>query len=372
MLKRLLMVLVIALLIGCNQKGKEHTNYEKRIVDGVENVINNSQPLYAEFKLDTTLTTTINYGDSNLTIPIKNVSDISVDSKGNIFILDGVESKIHKFNSEGKYIKHFGRNGSGPGEFSYCYSMLLKKDSIYLPNRMLNNIITFNSDGNFCGNMTFNDGKIPDQLFTLGDNYVGSNCRIDYIKGTPKSIKNLQIYDKNLKPIKTIFNLDSERDFTKPFNPTDDNILCATNDKDIIIGHNSDEKYQIDIYDREGNLKQVIRKKFRKILMSKKEIERLNTMYYYNIVSQGKKVEIKFKAKYKKAFRSLSSDKHGRIWVYPARDHKVIEHGEKGYYDIFEDGVNIARATIDKRVLFKNDKIIIQNGEKSIIRVYNY
>ena len=56
--------------------------------------------------------------------------DVTVDSEGNIYILDIGNQRILKFNEKGKFIWEAGRKGQGPGEFQsrpshYTYSIKL-------------------------------------------------------------------------------------------------------------------------------------------------------------------------------------------------------------------------------------------------------
>lgn len=46
-------------------------------------------------------------------------SGLALDSQGNIFILDTGNHRVQKFSPEGIYMATFGRQGQGPGEFSY-------------------------------------------------------------------------------------------------------------------------------------------------------------------------------------------------------------------------------------------------------------
>ena len=44
-------------------------------------------------------------------------SDVAVDAQGNIYILDAGNTRIQKFDQDGKYLATIGRKGQGPGEF---------------------------------------------------------------------------------------------------------------------------------------------------------------------------------------------------------------------------------------------------------------
>ena len=49
--------------------------------------------------------------------PLNQPSAVSVDPKKRIWVLDGVNSRVVGFSSQGKYLTQFGRKGSNPGEF---------------------------------------------------------------------------------------------------------------------------------------------------------------------------------------------------------------------------------------------------------------
>jgi sugar lactone lactonase YvrE len=44
---------------------------------------------------------------------------LALDSRGNLYILDTGNHRVQKFSPEGRYLASFGRQGQGPGDFSY-------------------------------------------------------------------------------------------------------------------------------------------------------------------------------------------------------------------------------------------------------------
>ena len=59
---------------------------------------------------------------------IGKINDIQVDSKGQIYISDGISSYIYLYNSKGQMIKKFGGKGDAPGEYMYIWGMQLKEN----------------------------------------------------------------------------------------------------------------------------------------------------------------------------------------------------------------------------------------------------
>jgi hypothetical protein len=74
--------------------------------------------------------------------------DISLDSSGNMYIVDNANCRIQKFNSEGKYLTTMGRPGQGPGEFQSPISIDIdSKDFLYIADTPQRKIHILTPDG---------------------------------------------------------------------------------------------------------------------------------------------------------------------------------------------------------------------------------
>jgi len=78
-------------------------------------------------------------------------TDVAWDSDGNIFIADGYDnSRIAKFDKDGKYIKSWGQRGTAPGQFHTPHSIAVDaKGLVYVGDRDNHRIQVFDNDGNF-------------------------------------------------------------------------------------------------------------------------------------------------------------------------------------------------------------------------------
>jgi hypothetical protein len=77
-------------------------------------------------------------------------TDVTWDSQGNIFISDGyINSRIAKFDKNGRWVKQWGDRGAKPGEFNTPHSIATDaKDNIYVADRGNRRIQVFDTDGN--------------------------------------------------------------------------------------------------------------------------------------------------------------------------------------------------------------------------------
>jgi streptogramin lyase len=80
--------------------------------------------------------------------------DVLVAPSGDIFVADGhvanANGRIVKFSKDGKFIKEWGKKGSGPGEFDTPHAIALdSKGRLFVGDRNNNRIQIFDQDGKF-------------------------------------------------------------------------------------------------------------------------------------------------------------------------------------------------------------------------------
>jgi sugar lactone lactonase YvrE len=81
-------------------------------------------------------------------------SDVVVARNGDIFVADGhggnSNARIVKFSKDGKFIKAWGKKGTGPGEFDTPHAIALdSKGRLFVGDRANNRIQIFDQDGKF-------------------------------------------------------------------------------------------------------------------------------------------------------------------------------------------------------------------------------
>jgi hypothetical protein len=86
--------------------------------NGVRFVENKGKPLYRTAKIKLLAHFTINGEEAKFEDALLDkVQDVVISDDGNIYVSDGGNARIVVFDSTGRFIKAFGREGGGPGEF---------------------------------------------------------------------------------------------------------------------------------------------------------------------------------------------------------------------------------------------------------------
>jgi len=76
--------------------------------------------------------------------------DIAGDSEGNIYVLDGGNHRVQKFDNKGKHLTTFGRSGQGPGELQHPLSIDIGEDgNIYIADWGNCRLEVFSSHGEY-------------------------------------------------------------------------------------------------------------------------------------------------------------------------------------------------------------------------------
>ncbi|MBA3560185.1 MAG: 6-bladed beta-propeller [Gemmatimonadaceae bacterium] len=78
---------------------------------------------------------------------LNRVVGIAVDASGRIFVLDNGENDVKVFDRRGRFLNSFGREGTGPGEFTRPIALRLTNDSLVVTDGLQRRISIFALDG---------------------------------------------------------------------------------------------------------------------------------------------------------------------------------------------------------------------------------
>ena len=367
LLKLLAITLSIAVIVNC-AKNKEVT-FEQYEENRIRITKNNGIPADSTFKIELK---EVGFIDLNISVDsvsnFNSPSDYDIDEEGNIFIFDQRNSRVHKYDSTGKFILAFGRKGAGPGEFQRPGYMNIKKDTLYIPELANASISKFDLNGKYlskkqCEGMS----DFPIKAFKFGENFIsiGNGNKVNRSKsGNPVSIYEVTMFDQNFKYMKNVYLLEHEFKWDSEYDPSAKGVKAIASDKELFVYEYSKDLYEIDVYDVDGEKVRVIKKNYAKIKTSEEERKRQE--------ERNKKRGSKHKTLYKKSIYSMNTDKYGRLWV-----HSSVKNKEEGsHYDIFQNDIFQRRIEIKQKegewIRYFGEKLIGYNRDKNIITIYDY
>src|SRR6185436_12335668 len=95
-------------------------------------------------------------------------TELALDTLGNIYVIDGGNHRVQKYDKDGNFILMWGSNGAGDGQFlfnvppAHYGSITVDKDGYVYVTDHHNRVQKFDSDGNFLmkfGETGYGDGK---------------------------------------------------------------------------------------------------------------------------------------------------------------------------------------------------------------------
>ncbi len=180
------------------------------------------------------------------------ITDIEIDSIGNIYIADERNYEIRKFDNMGNYLLSIGKKGEGPGEIIHLTNIEIdSKNNVYVLDRSLKRISIFDCNGEFVNSFNFNLWannlliNSKDELQVVGE----KNGNIFHVFNEKGIL--LYSFGKPIKsPIKEIENFQALRSPTVVFMDELNNLYHTNPFKYEIIKYNSKLKLA-EIIDRD-------------------------------------------------------------------------------------------------------------------------
>jgi hypothetical protein len=119
---------------------------------------------------------------------------------GRLYIVENSASAhIYTMGAKGvTFVKSFGREGQGPGEFDFMYLIRVFKDHLDIPGS--NKLARFSRDGEYITEVKLPIQAFKGGIYRLGENYLAKDFQFDSV-GTTATIR---LYDKDFKLIREI------------------------------------------------------------------------------------------------------------------------------------------------------------------------
>lgn len=340
---KLILILIIFFLfvVSCTKtKITEKAEWRGEIEyeNGVKVVKNPADPVYGEILLDIEEDLSIGREDDD-NYMFYRVRKIDVDDQGNIYVLEGGNCRLQKFDPAGQYIQTIGKKGQGPGEFERPSKLFLDEEN-YIYVSEYQKIHMFNGKGEFIKSILLSD-------FTT-----------DFSIASDKSIFGIATIRTDVKPNKCIIKMDpkgkmikniAQFDYPEPVRRkgTDGSTMAfglghqynqdlyfsrSVNNKHIYAYSSEYSLFQVNL---EGDLELIITKEEPPHPISQKEKNKIYERFTHLEEKWPKgvvKEAVQFPS-HRPFFNGIVTDDRGRIYV--RRVKPVLDEREEVEFDIF-------------------------------------
>ena len=359
--KILILLFILLLVVSCSNNKNTYTEFTT--ADGLKIITNSNRPNDPNFSVNPELVFSIDFRGVDGLSESGGISRyFAIDNDSNLFISNNSEFEILKYNNKGKLLKTFGGRGYGPGELGSkgknINGLFISNDSLIV---LLQRQMKFNyynlqncnfiksvpvtNKFNYLKNKFKAEGfnlfmessltPISDDKYLRFLSYTNQNRKkwgmeLAVITSDESGVKENIIFDSIKKKTKDLFSLLFFKHIYK--------------DGKIYLAKNSQDEYEINIYDGFGKKLRVINKHYRKIR--------------YPLMNRV------LGLKYAQSIYKLQVDKYGRIWVQSSET--MMSKKEAGnIFQIFDQNgiyLNTIELNIDVKcnfICFKKDKMII-------------
>ena len=119
---------------------------------------------------------------------------------GRMYIVENsVAAHIYTLDTKGvAFVKTFGREGQGPGEFDFMYTIRVFKDHLDVPGS--HKLVRLSLEGDYLSEVTVAVGVFKGAVYRLGDGYVVRDVSFDEKAATTT----IRLYDKDFKLVQEI------------------------------------------------------------------------------------------------------------------------------------------------------------------------
>jgi hypothetical protein len=313
-------------------------------VNGVTIVRNPEEPIYEGDLFTTEEELSIGGEEGSGAYAFSDISHITADDQGRIYALDRKESHVKVFDAEGRYLRTIGRPGQGPGDLNEPIFVYFLRNELLVT--QYERLSFFSPDGDLLRTVPMIKETPTRARCNSRGNMVGTSAVYD--PATPKTYAFvLKLYDPEVNPIKELARMQIERILGPTINPMRPTVYMTVDDQDnIIFGY--PERYEIQVFDPDGNLT-------RKILRAYKPVAITEEEKAASIEGAPPQIKFEFPEHYPPFLRFIH-DEMGRLYV---QTYEKAAAKDVYLHDVFDrDGRYIARVPLKRvPVLFRNGKL---------------
>ena len=170
---------------------------------------------------------------------------VRTDSKGNIYVWDGMRADVLVFDARGRYIVTIGKRGEGPGEIRDIVGIHVdNKDRLIVADRISQRFTIYSDLGKGFETKVFAEEQFihPSPILSLGDSFLLRYSRQASVAENDPNLtghESLHLFDAGLNWLESFAQMDDLFDLDSPFIQAQSRfssfLKVATNGTDVVV-----------------------------------------------------------------------------------------------------------------------------------------
>ncbi|MBN1971245.1 MAG: hypothetical protein JXR48_15665 [Candidatus Delongbacteria bacterium] len=301
---------------------------------------------------------------------------ISSDSEGNIYIGDmGNSPKVNKYNKDGELITSFVKLGTGPGEVGRISFVCVSEDTVYVGDWNRGIVSLFNKSGEFIKQI--NPKSSLFQVKPLGtDKLTALMFNNETVEKKIMLRMKIAILDRSLNIEKILYSHISDPELLPE---PDQWTYMANTDSCIYLGVDDKKNYIVNIYDKSGEVKEVVRKSYSVIEFEQSEIDKIEKYVKATMNNRLNRNTLKNK----RAVVGVYIDKRGHLIVQPSVDINKDGSTSGIPLDFYKDNIFLKSVILETEnpycysdfsvfLKFMDNKLYLIDSMRNLVEVYEY
>ena len=200
------------------------------------------------------------------------LAGFTVTDDGQIFALDMKEKKVKIFDSQGKFIRSFGKEGQGPGELSMPSGIsVTPKGEIMIEDAMNRRLSYFSAQGEYLHQISIADKTgLVNILIGPEGNMLGR----EIVLADNQMYFDIKKFNPELKPLFTIDRMEFPNPLQGKINLMEIISLYQYDSRGNVVYGRTD-KYEIHFYDGEGNRFRTIKKDYEPVKVTPEDVKEM-------------------------------------------------------------------------------------------------
>jgi hypothetical protein len=357
-------LVVLGLVGAAGPAGSQGWGGKEETRDGVVWVLNPAEPLAKPVAVAAKeLWRAGGEGDDEILFGV--ISQITTDTKGNVYLLDSQLNQVMVLSPNGEPIRAIGRSGEGPGEFQRPSDLFLTADgNVAVMQRMPGRVVLLTPEGEPLGNMPLPeaaDGGM--QMYSAGklagENVVLNMSRFARRDDGFDTFASLVSVDRAGKLVATFFERKDEGSFAnmvfdeKKLSPG--TLVWNVGRDGRVYTSDQFDAYRFKVWNAAGTLERVVEREYAPRKRSSEEMKRFTPIVRIQQGNRAQAPEVKASETDRDIVQILPRE-NGEVWVLSSKGAFSAPAGAMATVDVFDKtGKFTGQITFNGKGNYAND-----------------